>query len=129
MKIAIPVWNKVISPVFDTASKLLVVEVDGKKERSRFEIFLDEQDPARRCLRIRKLGIDILICGAISHPYSSMLMASGIEVIPELSGQAVDVLDAYLQGSLFSSSRFQMPGCKKTEEEEKRRIKWRKRRL
>ena len=113
MKIAIPVWNKVISPVFDTASRLLVVEVDGKKETSRFEIYMDENDLTRRCLRIRKLGIDILICGAISYPYSRMFMASGIKVIPELSGQAVDVLDAYLHGSLFSSSRFHMPGCKK----------------
>jgi predicted Fe-Mo cluster-binding NifX family protein len=113
MKIAIPVWEKGISPVFDTASRLLIVDVEDQKEASRFEIYLDEQDLSRRCVRIRNLGIDILICGAISRPYSRMLMASGIQVIPELSGQAGDVLDAYLKGSLFSSSKFFMPGCKK----------------
>jgi len=120
MKIAIPVWEKGISPVFDTASRLLVVEVEDQKEASRFEIYLDEQDFSRRCVRIRNLGIDILICGAISRPYSRMLMASGIKVIPELSGQAGDVLDAYLQGNLFSSSRFQMPGSKKSRRKRKK---------
>ena len=120
MKIAIPVWEKGISPVFDTASRLLVVEVEDQKETSRFEIYLDEQDFSRRCVRIRNLGIDILICGAISRPYSRMLMASGIKVIPELSGQAGDVLNAYLQGNLFSSSRFQMPGCKKSRRRRKK---------
>jgi predicted Fe-Mo cluster-binding NifX family protein len=114
MKIAIPVWDKGISPVFDTASRLLVVEIEDRKETSRFEIYLDEQDVSRRCIRIRNLGIDVLICGAISRPYSSMLMSSGINVISELSGQAGDVLDAYLRGNLFNSPRFQMPGCKKS---------------
>ncbi len=113
MKIAIPVWEKGISPVFDTASRLLIIEVKDQKEASRFEMALDEQDLARRCVRIRDMGVDILICGAISRPYSRMLIASGIIVIPELSGRAEDVLDAYLKGDLFNSSRFLMPGCKK----------------
>ncbi|MCP4666788.1 MAG: hypothetical protein GY849_10515 [Deltaproteobacteria bacterium] len=124
MKIAIPIWEKGISPVFDTASRLLIVEVNDQKEASRVEIYLDEQDLSRRCVRIRNLGIDTLICGAISRSFSRMLMASGVNVIPELCGQAGDVLDAYLKGNLFSSSRYQMPGCKKNrrrrEKEDKR---------
>ena len=109
MRIAIPIWNEKISPVLDTASRLLIVDVEGQNETNRFEIYLDEQDLSRRCFRIQGMNINILICGAISHPFARMLIASGIDVIPEISGRAEEVLSAYLQGDLFNS-RFSMPG-------------------
>jgi predicted Fe-Mo cluster-binding NifX family protein len=113
MKIAIPIWEDVISPVLDTASMLLIIEVDEKgREISRFQIYLDEQDLVRRCLRIQGLEPDILICGAISRPFLTMLDASGIDIIPEISGHTEEVLEAYMQGELFHS-RFLMPGCKR----------------
>jgi len=112
MKIAIPIWDNRISPVFDTASRFLIIEVEDQKERTRFETILDEQDLSQRCLRIQGLGIDIIICGAISRPYSWMLISLGINIIPEISGQAEDVLKAYLQGNLIHS-KFLMPGCKR----------------
>ena len=109
MRIAIPIWNDKISPVLDTASRLLIVDVDGQNEADRFEIYLDEQDLSRRCFRIQGMNVNVLICGAISHPFARMLIASGIDVIPEISGLAEEVLSAYLQGDLFNS-RFLMPG-------------------
>ena len=113
MKIAIPVWEDVISPVLDTASMLLVVEVEEEgSEISRFQIYLDDKDLVRRCLRIQGLGIDTLICGAISRSFLSMLEAAGINIIPEISGCPEEALEAYLHGDLFHS-RFLMPGCKK----------------
>ena len=111
MRIAIPIWDDKISPVLDTASKLLVVEVKDNKEASRFEIYLDEQELSRRCVRIRGMDVDILICGAISRPFSRMLMASGINIIQDISGPPEDVLKAYLQDKLLYSGFF-MPGCR-----------------
>ena len=110
MRIAIPIWEDKISPVLDTASRLLIVEIEDRNVASRFEIYLDEQDLARRCFRIRGMEVDILICGAISHHFVRMLTSSGIDVIPEISGRTEEVLKAYLQGDLFSS-KFLMPGC------------------
>ncbi len=112
MKIAIPVWDNRISPVFDTASRLLIVEVEDQKEASRFETALDDQELSRRCLRIQGMEIDMLICGAISRLYSRMLKGSGIQIISEISGHAEEVLEAYLQGAL-SHPRFLMPGCER----------------
>lgn len=112
MRIAIPIWENKISPLLDTASRLLIVEVEEQSVASRFEIYLDEQDMSRRCFRIRGMEVDILICGAISHHFARMLTGSGIDVIPEISGQAEEVLTAYLQGDLFNS-KFLMPGCKR----------------
>jgi len=110
MKTAIPIWDGKISPVFDTASKLLIIRVEDNKETTRFEAYLDEQNLSRRCSRIQGLGVDVLICGAISRPFYRMLVAGGIDVIPWISGPAEDVLDAWMTGTLFHS-RFLMPGC------------------
>lgn len=112
MKIAIPIWEDKVSPVFDTALRLLVVEVEGKKEASRFIYYIGEQDLARKCQHIRTLELDLLICGAVSHTFLHMLLASGLEVIQEISGRAEEVLDAYLKGNIFNA-RFLMPGCKR----------------
>jgi predicted Fe-Mo cluster-binding NifX family protein len=110
MKIAIPIWEGKISPVFDTASRLLILQVEEKNETSRFETFLDETDLTRRCLRIQALGVDTLICGAISGQFHRMLTADKVEIIPWISGAAEDVLKAYLDGEIFNS-KFLMPGC------------------
>ena len=112
MRVAIPVWEDKVSPVFDTASTLLIVEVDDHSEASRFIIFLDEQNLTRRRHRIQGLEVDVLICGAISRPFSRMLLGSGVEVIQEISGPFEEVLNAYLQGNIFNS-KFLMPGCRK----------------
>ena len=111
MRIAIPIWDDKISPVLDTASRLLIVEVEDQREESRFETYLDVQDLPGRCFRIQGLGVDILICSAISRPFLRRLMASGIKIIPGISGHPEDVLEAYLKGTL-SNSKFLMPGCK-----------------
>jgi len=111
MRIAIPIWEDRISPVLDTASKLLILEDKTQKESSRSEADLLEQDISQRCSFIRKLDLDVLICGAVSRQFSDMLKASGIEVISGISGPAEEVLDAYLHGDLHHSGFF-LPGSK-----------------
>jgi len=111
MRIAVPIWENKVSPVFDTASRLLIIEVKNQGEASRFETYLDEHDLYRKCFRIQNLGVDILICGAISRPYFRRLMATGVNIISGIAGHPEDVLKAFLQGTL-SHSRFSMPGCR-----------------
>ena len=112
MRIAIPIWEKRVSPVLDSALNLMIVEVNDHKVTSRFVYPLDEHNLSRRCLRIKELDINTLICGAVSSPFRRMLQASGIDVIQEISGIAEDVLTAYLQGSLFCS-KFMLPWCRR----------------
>jgi len=111
MRIAISIWEDKISPVLDTASKLLIIEKDTQKESSRFEAHLLEQDMSQRCAFIQGLDLDVLICGAVSRQFSGMLKASGIKIISGISGPAEDVIAAYLNGVLLHSGFF-MPGSK-----------------
>jgi predicted Fe-Mo cluster-binding NifX family protein len=113
MKVAISVWEGKISPVFDAAATLLVLEIEGKKELSRFKTHFEEQAVIRRCARIRVLGIDVLICGAISRNFLDMLQISGIQVIPWVCGSADQVLEAFTKepNGICLDSSFLMPGC------------------
>jgi predicted Fe-Mo cluster-binding NifX family protein len=114
MKIAIPVWEDKVSPVLDTASRLMVVELKEGGPSNRFEIYLDERDLSRRCMRIQDLCIDTLICGAVTRHFSEMLKALGIKIIQGVSGQPEAVLNAYLDGTL-AHSKYLMPGSSSVE--------------
>jgi len=56
-----------------------------------------------------ELGIDVLICGAVSRQLEEKLVASGIEVVAEIRGRFEEVVRAYAEGRLIQP-RFQMPG-------------------
>lgn len=111
MKIGIPVWNGSVSSVFDFAHQLAVVDVGGQQAVRRSQIGLREQPMQRRVEELLSLGIDVLICGAISQSLASMLAASNIKVIPFVSGSLDSVLDAYFTGRL-SEPQFLQPGCR-----------------
>jgi predicted Fe-Mo cluster-binding NifX family protein len=110
MKIGIPVWNKWVSPVFDTANKLMVVEVQDNKEIRRSEELMSQGAFPQRSKRVAALGIDVLICNAISWPLARMLSAAGAELIPWRSGPVEEIIKAYLAGGL-GHPRFWIPGC------------------
>lgn len=109
MKIAVPVWEGKVSPVFDTASRLLILQVENNRETLRSERDMDERNLARRCSRIKTLNLDTLICAAISRYFYRMLVAADIEVIPWISGPVEEVLEAYMHDTLHHS-KFLMPG-------------------
>jgi predicted Fe-Mo cluster-binding NifX family protein len=110
MKIAIPTWQGRISPVFDSATLLLVVELADGAEVGRSEERLTEVLPPQRVARLKELGVDVLVCGAVSRPLAEMITASGIALVPFISGEADVVLGAYLSNKL-PSPQFVMPGC------------------
>jgi predicted Fe-Mo cluster-binding NifX family protein len=110
MKIAVPVWNDSVSNVFDFAGRLLLVELDNGKELSRSEVPLRVQSLPERAGGLKQLGVNVLLCGAISRALANMVTASGIEVLPYVTGRVEEVLQAYLTGQLINP-RFTMPGC------------------
>jgi len=110
MKIAIPVWNDCVSNVFDFAHRLLLVEIENNKEVNRSEIPLEVHSLPQRAGQLKSLGVDVLVCGAISRALAYMVTASGIEVLPYVTGSIDDVLQAYLNGQLVQP-QFTMPGC------------------
>jgi predicted Fe-Mo cluster-binding NifX family protein len=110
MKVAIPVWQGNVSSVFDFAQRLLLVELKNRAEISRQELALTEQSAPERVARLRQLGVNVLICGAISRPLAYMLSGSGIQVLPFVAGSTEHILAAYKTGQL-SLPQYALPGC------------------
>ncbi|MCK4727856.1 MAG: NifB/NifX family molybdenum-iron cluster-binding protein [Desulfobacterales bacterium] len=109
MKVAIPAWAGQVSTVFDFAHSLLLVELHSGKEVGRSEIPLDEYPSILRAGILSRLGVKVLICGAISRSLATVVAGYGIEIIPFVSGMVDEVLDAYLTGRL-AEARFLLPG-------------------
>lgn len=107
-RIAIPCWEGTVSPVFDVARELLVIDTTGSAHPRWTEPFSGSLMP-QRMHRLKELGIDVVICGGISNPLRAMTEAAGIRVIPWMSGPVDEVLAAYFSGSL-GDGRFTMPG-------------------
>ena len=110
MKVAITNHDGRVSPVFDVARRLVLVDMEQGREATRKEDVLDQVNPAARVQRIAKMGVDVLICGAISRPLQDMLTSSGVQVTPWVCGSVEEVLQAFLCGRLSDAS-FLMPGC------------------
>jgi len=110
MRIAIPICNGRISPVFDVARRLMVVDVEDDGKLSRIEHTLDNADITAQARRVADLGVDVLICGAISQSLEKILLAAGVEVVGRTCGEAERVLRAFIDGKMTEQS-FLMPGC------------------
>jgi predicted Fe-Mo cluster-binding NifX family protein len=109
MKIAMPVWNGFVSSVFDFSHRLLLVDIENGREVSRREVDLKAESLPQRAGSLKNLGVDVLVCGAISRSLADMVAASGIQVLPFVTGRVSDVLQAYITGQLVQP-QFAMPG-------------------
>ena len=109
MRIAIATWQSRVSPVFDTAGQLLILDVENGREVYRTERSILELSLQERVNRLVELDIDVLLCGAISRTLANTVAASGIRVIPWLKGDVDRMLCLYLSGKPIDS-RFLMPG-------------------
>jgi len=108
LRIAVPIWNGRVSPVFDVSTRVVMVE-DGEGCPVRKEESIPD-DPVAKTEKLAGLGVKVLLCGAVSRHVAGMLDAKGIRVIPFLAGDVDQVLDAFFKGSLPSSD-YAMPGC------------------
>lgn len=110
MKTALTVWENRISPVFDSAHMLLVVEIKNEKIISRRHEPFNPERPLRLTDRLHELEVAVLICGAISEMPAKMIDACDIKLIPFIAGNTDEVLEYYAKG-LPLIPMFLMPGC------------------
>ncbi len=109
MRVAVTVWEDTVSTVCDFSSRLLVFDVTGDEVKKRSFIPFETGIMPERVNQLEALGVEVLLCGAISRPLERMIRASGVKVIPCLRGSIEEVIGAYLDGGL-SDARFILPG-------------------
>ena len=110
MRIAISNIENRISPVFDVAARILLVDIDKGQEKRRNVRTVVHRDSLARAQYVSQLGVQVLICGAISWRLENALSSIGVQVIACICGPVDDVFKAFLNDKL-SESAFIMPGC------------------
>ena len=116
MRIAVSQWNGRVSPVFDVAERLLLVDIaddEIDREINRESVYLTSVEPFGRIRELSRIGADVLICGAISFALENALKQAGIRVIGFTCGDLDAVVDAFQDGCLGDEC-FRMPGQKAT---------------
>jgi predicted Fe-Mo cluster-binding NifX family protein len=100
MKFAIAHWQNRVSPVFDVSDNLLLVDIVNGRELHRESGRLRCRDPFERAREVSALGVELLLCGAVSRVLETALIAAGIRVVGFLRGDIDTVVDAFLKGKL-----------------------------
>ncbi len=111
IRVAIPIFRMRVSPVFDTCTRIIIVDIETSREIDRKEIYLDALSLTERVTILRKSGVHTVICGGISNTLAIRLSDAKIALISDISGEIEPVLAAYLAESL-GDSRFLMPGAR-----------------
>ena len=99
-----------MAPVFDSARRLAVIDIEDGRETGREYRQLTRTDPVARAGECASSGVNVLICGAISAVLEATLISSGVTVVGFVRGDIEGVLDAYAKGALGSPAFF-LPGC------------------
>ena len=110
MKMALTVWENRISPMFDAAHMLLVVEIENTEIINSCYVPFYPEFPSRLAAMLAEMDVEIFICGAISEMPANILEAKGIKLYPFITGDTGEVIDAYVKDVPFMPT-FSMPGC------------------
>ena len=108
--IAIPICQGRVSPVFDTASRLLVVRRQRGREVERKDCVLGVLASDVLARSVIELEVDVLLCAAISTPLRLALERGGVRVESHLCGEVEALLAAFCAGN-WRRAEFRMPGC------------------
>ena len=100
MKIAFAVWDGRISPVFDVARQIIILEIENGRIISKSKEALAEEDPVEKAGKLARLQIKTLVCGGISRPLAGMLAVYGIQTIPFIAGDLEQTIEAFMAGAL-----------------------------
>ncbi|MFP4014164.1 MAG: NifB/NifX family molybdenum-iron cluster-binding protein [Chitinispirillaceae bacterium] len=104
--IAVTDWNSIVSPLYDSSCCLLVIKPDG--ERTVLDV--KHRSLVQKADLCVELGVQVLICGAISNIAHAMLTDRNIRVMSWLSGPVEELLEAYRK-KRDMVGLFGMPGC------------------
>jgi predicted Fe-Mo cluster-binding NifX family protein len=87
----------------------LIVDCSDFGIYRKLEVSVEVESMCEKVNALLDLGIDVLLCGAVSRVLYELIVVRGINVVSELRGPVEEVLDAFIHGrSLYPG--FTLPG-------------------
>jgi len=100
VKVALTIWENRISPLFDSASQLLIADIEGRGIINKHIESFDCESAFSRAERLDGLGVDVLICGGISDFYADLIEARKIYIVPFATGDVEEALDNFINSNV-----------------------------
>jgi predicted Fe-Mo cluster-binding NifX family protein len=110
-RIAIPIFKSRVSPVFDTCTRLSLIDFEDDRVITRKEFDLNNFSLQERLKVLKKNDVAVIICGGISDVFDAILSNSKIQLISGICGDVDEIISAYIDGRLDDPCFF-MPGHK-----------------
>lgn len=104
VKVAIPLFGSRVAPRFDCGTALLVAQVQNGAVKGAEQVTDGEGHPLQRVARLRELGADTVVCGAVTGFLLRHLAANGIRVYPWVFCEASEALESLASGRLPAAS-------------------------
>lgn len=109
MKIAVPAFGDNVATTFDFVDEIVVFNYVNGSVTDTQRFVLGETFMPLRASKLKKLGINVLICGAISNSAEIMLQHHGIEVITGITGDIAVVVNEIVNGNI-DQPQYRLPG-------------------
>lgn len=113
MKVAVTVWEDRVSPVFDSARNLLIVEIRNARVIDTSYQKFDPEMVSQLADMLKILKVDAIICGAVSEGPATLLESAGFELISFIAGDVQQVLKNFIKKEPVWTEMI-MPGCGRT---------------
>lgn len=104
--VAITVWNKIVSPVFDSSRCIILFDTNNHST----EIRLGDVSIPDKYYQLKDRGIDTLICGAISKSSYTLFQTCCNRIIPWIGGPVDEIIRDY-RNNIDISGKYFLPGC------------------
>ncbi len=111
MKIVVNYLDGEIFQHFGQTPEFKIYEVEDGKVVDSYVISADSEGHRALGKQIVALKADVVICGSLGIPMLEILESAGIKVCGNVSGNADEAVQAYLNGTLVSSTEAHSCGC------------------
>ncbi len=110
-KVAIPLYNDRVSPLFDVSRRFIIFQVESGVVSDSYHLDTSADSGIQKVNRLKREYTEMIICSAISRVLADLITSKGMELIPGVIGNVSDVIQAYVSNALVID-RFTMPGCR-----------------
>jgi predicted Fe-Mo cluster-binding NifX family protein len=84
--IALPVFQNRVSPLMDVSSRYVIYETEDGQIKQRMDISLNTGSESSRVEKLREIGVNTIICGAVSGYVSHIINEKGMRLLPMIYG-------------------------------------------
>ncbi len=123
MRAAVTVWDGRISPLFDVSREAVILTIENAAVVARTTASVETPHPALKVARLTELGIDTVICGAISEPLRSELTIRGVRVVGFVAGVIDHAIQAFIADERPAPA-LSMSGCRVKQNRFRRGPRW-----